>query len=140
MGLILCATRGGETSYKTQQAAIALAKERGDEILFLYIIDFHFLDKLASPIVVDIEGEMEQMGGFFLLIAKEGATEQGVEARTMIRKGAVREEIIKATLEEKVNLVVLGTPGEKRSAFQMASLEEFRDEIEAITGAETVLV
>ena len=140
MGLILCATRGGETSYKTQQASITLAKERGDEILFLYIIDLHFLDKLASPMVVDVESEMEQMGGFFLLIAKEGATEQGVEARTMIRKGAVREELINATLEVGANLVVLGTPSGKRSAFQMASLEEFREEIEKVTGAETVLV
>ena len=39
MGLILCATRGGEASYLTQQEAINLAKDRGDEIVFLYIIN-----------------------------------------------------------------------------------------------------
>jgi hypothetical protein len=36
MGKILCATRGGEASYRIQDAAIALAKERGDTLLFLY--------------------------------------------------------------------------------------------------------
>jgi hypothetical protein len=40
MGKTLCATRGGEASYRTQDAAIALAKERGDELVFLSLI-FH---------------------------------------------------------------------------------------------------
>ena len=31
MGIIICATRGGEASERTQEAAIQLAKERGDE-------------------------------------------------------------------------------------------------------------
>ena len=140
MGLILCATRGGETSYKTQQAAIALAKERGDSIIFLYVIDLHFLDKTASPIVVDIESELVQMGRFFLLMAKEAAEERGVKADTITRKGMVREEIIQAILDEGADLVVLGTPAGKRSAFEIESLNEFREEIERLTGAETVLV
>jgi len=140
MGLILCATRGGEASYRTQQAAISLAKERGDEIVFIYIIDLRFLDKTAAPIVVDIESELEQMGRFFLLMAKERAMEQGVEARTITRKGIVRDEIINAILDEGANLVVLGRPAGNQSAFQMSSLREFVDEIERVTGAETVLV
>ena len=86
MGLILCATRGGEASYSSQQAAIALAKERNDEIVFLYIINLSFLDKTSAPIVVNIENELEQMGRFFLLMAKERAAEQGVKVRTIIRR------------------------------------------------------
>jgi nucleotide-binding universal stress UspA family protein len=140
MGLILCATRGGEASYRTQQAAIALAKERGDKIVFLYIIDLHFLDKIAAPIVVDVESELEQMGQFFLLMAKERAIEQGIEVYTITRKGAVREEIIKATREEGATLVVLGRPAGETSTFQAASLQAFAEEIERQTGAETMLV
>ncbi|HIQ01546.1 MAG TPA: hypothetical protein EYH30_05385, partial [Anaerolineales bacterium] len=45
MGKILCATRGGEASYRTQDAAIALARERGDSLIFLYVVDTHFLDR-----------------------------------------------------------------------------------------------
>lgn len=140
MSLILCATRGGESSYRTQQAAIALAKERGDEILFLYVLNLDFLDKTAAPIVIDIESELAEMGRFFLLMATERATEQGVAVSTSIRKGAVREEIIKAVKEEGAALVVLGRPAGKQSAFEMESLEAFAAEIEQVTGAETVLV
>ncbi len=140
MGLILCATRGGEASYHTQQAAIALAKENGDEIVFLYIIDLHFLDKTAAPIVVNIENELDQMGQFFLLMAKERATEQGVEVRTITRKGKVREEIINAVLDEGATRVVLGRPVGKQSAFQESSLQSFTDEIERVTEAIPVLV
>lgn len=140
MGLILCATRGGEASYRSQQVAISLAKERGDEIIFLYIINLDFLDKTSAPIVVDIENELEQMGRFFLLMAKERAVEEGVEVRTLIRRGDVREEIIRVAMEEQVTLVVLGRPVGKLSAFLESSLEEFRQEIEKETGAETALV
>ncbi|MEA3339900.1 MAG: universal stress protein [Chloroflexota bacterium] len=50
MGKILCATRGGEASYRTQDAAIELAKERGDTLLFLYVVDLHFLDTVTRII------------------------------------------------------------------------------------------
>lgn len=140
MGLILCATRGGEASYRTQQAAIALAKERGDAIVFLYIINLDFLDKTASPIVVDIEKELEQMGRFFLLMAKERAEEQGVNVRTITRKGIIRDEIKNAALEVGATMVVLGRPADQQSAFRMSSLQAFANEIETETGAKTVIV
>lgn len=140
MSLILCATRGGEASYRTQQAAIALAKEHGDEIVFLYIIDLSFLNKTAAPIVVNIENELDQMGRFFLLMAKERASEQGVEVRTITRNGIVQEEIINAVLEEGATLVVLGRPAGEQSAFQTSSLQAFADEIKRVTKAETILV
>ena len=140
MGLILCATRGGEASYRTQQTAIALAKEHGDEIVFLYIIDLSFLNKTAAPIVVNIENELDQMGRFFLLMAKERASEQGVEVRTITRNGIVQEEIINAVLEEGATRVVLGRPAGEQSAFQTSSLQAFADEIKRVTEAETILV
>lgn len=140
MGLILCATRGGEASYNTQQAAIDLAKERLDEIVFLYIIDLHFLDMTSAPIVVDVEHELEEMGKFFLLMAREKAFEQGVKARSITRKGVVREEIINAARDEAATLVVLGRPVGSKSAFQMESLQEFIDQIERETQAKAVMV
>jgi hypothetical protein len=69
VGKILCATRGGEASYRSQDAAIALAKERGDELVFLYVVDLRFLDKTSAPIVVDVEKEMGKMGRFLLAMA-----------------------------------------------------------------------
>jgi len=140
MGLILCATRGGEASFRTQNAAIALAKERGDEVAFLYVVDLNFLDKTAAPIVVDVENEISQMGKFLLLVAKERATDQGVEARMISRKGKVREKIKQTAIEIGATLVVLGRPAGETSAFRLSSLEAYAQEIQKETGIETQIV
>jgi nucleotide-binding universal stress UspA family protein len=80
------------------------------------------------------------MARFFLLMAKERASEHGLNVRTIIRKGDVRKEIINAAMDENAILVVLGHPAGKLSAFRLSSLKEFLHEIEQVTGAETALV
>lgn len=140
MGTILCPTRGGQASSSSQDEAIAIAKERGDDLLFLYVVNLHFLDKTAAPIVVDVVDELQQMGEFMLLMAKERAENQGVRTRTIARKGEVREEIKKAAQEEGVSLVLLGKPAGEQSAFQLAELEQFAAEIETETGIEAILI
>ena len=140
MGIILCPTRGGPASYSTQDKAIALAKERGDTLLFLYVVNLRFLDKTAAPIVVDVGDEVQEMGEFMLLMAKERAEEQGVATNTISRKGEVRKEIKKTAQEEDVSLVVLGRPAGEESAFQLAELEKFAAEIEREIGIEAVIV
>ena len=65
MGKILCATRGGETSWRSQDEAIKLAKERGDQLIFLYVVDISVLDKMAVP-VVDRRGNIRKLGRFLL--------------------------------------------------------------------------
>jgi len=139
MGVILCSTRGGPESYRNQDKAIAYAKDRGDSLLFLYVVDLHFLDKTAAPIVVDVGEEVQEMGEFMLLIAKERAKEQGVEAKTISRIGEVREEIKKVAVEEDVSSVLFGQPSGEGSAFQLAELEEYAAEIERETGIETII-
>lgn len=140
MGRILCATRGGEASYRTQDAAIALAKERGDTLLFLYVVDLHFLDKIAGSGVVGVEREMNRMGQFLLLMAQERAAEQGVAAEMISRKGRLQEELKNAAGEEGVSLIVLGRPADAESVFELADLETFAAEIEAETGVEAHIV
>ena len=140
MGLILCATRGGEASLRAQNAAIALAKERGDELAFLYIVDLEFLNKTAAPIMVDVENELGELGNFLLIVAKERASEQGVRTRTLSRKGNIREEIKKAAVEIGASLVVLGHPENRASAFQLSNLQAFADEIKDETGVEVHII
>ncbi len=140
MGLILCATRGGEASLRAQNTAIALAKEHNDELAFLYIIDLKFLDKTAAPIMVDVENELAQLGNFLLLVAKERACEEGVKTRTLCRKGSVREEIKKAAREIGATLVLLGRPKDGASAFQLSSLQAFAEEIRKETGVEARII
>jgi nucleotide-binding universal stress UspA family protein len=141
MGKILCATRGGEASYRTQDLAIALAKERGDELLFLFVVDTHFLNRTARAVRPDVVAEeMSHMGEFLLAMAQERAQEQGVTADYLLRRGEFRGELKAAASGEGVGLVVLGQPGGKGSAFVPADLEAFATEIEAETGVEAVIV
>jgi len=140
MGKILCATRGGEASLHAQNAAIALAKERGDELVFLYIIDLKFLDKTAAPIMVDVENELAQLGNFLLLLAKERASEAGINTDALCRKGNIRSEIQKAATDIGATLIILGSPEEGSSAFQLANLQKFAAELQEATGAEVRIV
>jgi hypothetical protein len=48
VGTILCATRGGEASYRTQDRVIALAKEETSEWVFAFAVDTQFLDNSAE--------------------------------------------------------------------------------------------
>jgi len=139
MGKILCATRGGEASYRTQDKAIALAKERGDTLLFLYVADLHFLDKTAASIVVDVGNEVTKMGEFLLLMAQERAREAGVEASLITREGDVREQIKAAAVEEGVDLVVLGRPTDETSRFKLEALRAFAADIEEETCISAVI-
>jgi len=140
MGKILCATRGGEHSYRTQDQAIALAKERGDELVFLYVVDVAFLNTTAAPIVVDVEDSVGRMGEFLLAMAQERAEQQGVQARAICRTGTVRKGIKEAAIDEGVTLVVLGRPGAEASRFPLDALQTLVEEIEQETGAEVVVV
>lgn len=139
MGKILCATRGGEASWRTQDEAINLAKERGDELIFLYVADMSFLDKTAAPVVVDAEGGVERMGEFLLAMAQERAREKGLEVQVVIREGKTREEIKKAVEELEVDTIVLGLPAEG-GVFREESIRSFARDIEEETEAEVVLV
>ena len=141
MGTILCATRGGEASYRAQDAAIALAKERGDELLFIYVVDIGFLQKTERAVRPDVvKAEMEKMGEFLLIMAQERAQKQGVEARYALCHGDLRDELKAAACEEAVDLVVLGQPAGPESAFALADLEACAAEIEAETGVKACII
>lgn len=143
MGKILCPTRGGEGSYRTQDAAIAMAKERRDELLFLYVVDLDFLNKTERAVRPDVVAkEMAHMGEFLLSMAQERARKQGIEAEYALRQGDVRDQIKAAAVEEGATMVVLGqaTGDEPECAFPPSTLLEFASEIEAETGVETLVV
>jgi nucleotide-binding universal stress UspA family protein len=139
VGKILCATRGGEASYRTQDAAIELAKARGDTLIFLYVVGLDFLDCMAGAGVVDTEQELIKLGRFLLLMAKERAAGCDVEAEIVIREGGLREELKKAAREEQASLVVLGRPAEE-GVFELPDLQVFAAEIESETGVETRVI
>ena len=136
MGRILCATRGGEASRRTQDAAIALAKEQGDELIFLYVADSSFLNHTAAPLVIDVEARLVKMGEFQLLMAQERAAAQGISAQAIVREGKLRAELVGAARELEVDLIVLGHPVDqhKQAVFDETALQAFATSLQAITG------
>lgn len=140
MGKILCATRGGEASYPTQDAAIALAKERGDELVFLFVADISFLNHIAAPLVVDVESRLLKMGQFQLTIAQERAREQGLDAQIVVRQGKLRAELVAAARELDVNLIILGRPFDREAFFDDTALEALAIGLQAVTGSEVRII
>lgn len=136
MGKILCATRGGEGSDQTQDGAIALAKERGDELHFLYVADVSFLSTTAAPLVVDVESRLEQLGRFQLVVAQERAAAQGIVAQAIVRRGRLGPELVAAAKELGATLIVLGRPLRQTAVFEDATLQAFAAALQAEIGVE----
>jgi hypothetical protein len=136
MGRILCATRGGEGSYATQEAAIALAKERDDELVFFFVVDVSFLNQMAAPLVVDVEARLERMGHFQLAMAQERAAARGIEAQAVVSRGMLANELIAAVRDLGISLVVLGRPMRQTAVFEEDALQDFAVSLQAETGVE----
>lgn len=140
MGRILCATRGGEGSYRTQDAAAALARERGDDLLFIYIVDTSFLNQTAAPLVVDVEARLERMGLFQLTVAQERVAAQGVETQTLVRRGRLSTELAAAAREVGADLIVLGRPVNQGAVLTEATLQSLASFLEKEAGVKVLVV
>lgn len=140
MTTILYATRGGETSYPNQDFVIALAKQRNANLVLLYVTDVQFLDRFASPILVDVEAEMEGLAEFLLLMAKERAEKAGVKAETIVRRGDFRTALEEAAREHQASLIVLGSPVGETGITRQEYLEHLVEDLWTDTGIETLLV
>ena len=136
MGKILCATRGGEASYIAQDAAIALAKEQGDELVFLYVAGISFLDKMAIPLVVNVESRLEKLGHFQLVMAQERAAAQGIEAKAIVRIGQLRAELVDVAEEIGATIIIMGRSLGPESAFADAAIKAFVADVQTETGVE----
>ena len=129
MTKILCAIRGGNDSQRIQDIGIQLAKERGEGIVFLYVVNTEFLATASTALRESVTNEMEKLGDFLLLMAQERAKRQGVIAETVLRYGFLQEEFEAAASELDISIVLLGKPGEEGN-FSVESLERAAAEIE----------
>ncbi|OGO16591.1 MAG: hypothetical protein A2Z14_11545 [Chloroflexi bacterium RBG_16_48_8] len=140
MGLILCATRGGEESIDTQEKAISIAKEQAEPLVFLYVADSSFLDKTAAAVVVDVQEELKHMGEFFLVMAVERAVEKGVSAKAIIRAGHFVPTFIEVAHEVGATAIVLGRPSGEMGRFNEEEFSAFCTYLAKKTEAEIITV
>lgn len=138
--MILCPTRGGRDSYPNQDRAITLAKERGAGVLFLYITNVEFLDLTASPVLVDVEHELDEMGEFMLTMAQERAEKSGVTASTLLKHGHFREVLIEVIEDNQIDTVVLGSSAGGTGIVTKEYIDDLIDEIGGKTGVEFIVV
>ncbi len=136
MGKILCAIRGGPEGYPTQDRAIALAQEQGDELLFLVVLDPSFLGVPAASPGLDMRAALLRLGHALLKRATERARRAGLTVRVLLREGSPREQIKAVAREERVTTVILGHPRGKYDQFIAADLAVLAAEIAKETSAE----
>ena len=141
MSGIVCAVRGGPDSRPTIEKAIALAKESGLALYFLYIVNIDFLDHTIRSRVQTISQQMQQMGEFILLTAQSTAKEKGIEAQGIVRHGNVTEEISNLCHELKADFLVIGRPKFhlEDNLFTETLQAEFIERIEQQTGAKVII-
>jgi nucleotide-binding universal stress UspA family protein len=142
MGPIVCATRGGEASRRSQERAIALARERGDSLIFLFIADTNFTHPANAALAEALADELERLGRGLLCIAHSRAQEQGISAEMVVRHGAVRQAIQDFLREVKASTLILGAPGigSEKKTFSPGEMPQFARQISANTGVEVVVV
>ena len=138
--MILCPTRGGQASHPNQDRAIAIAKERGAVLLFLYMTNVQFLNRIASPKVVDIEEELDEMGEFLLLMAQERARKEGVKAYYTVRRGIFKKILHDVIMEHTIETVILGSAVRNTGIVSPDFIIELGDEIYRETGVEVVVL
>jgi len=135
MGVILCATRGGEASLETQDAAIALAKQAGDELIFIYVYDVEFLTHANYALREDlVADELNRMAEFLMTMAVDRAKAQGLSSRSVVREGEFRAELLSALQEEQARLLILGRPGEDDGRFALELLSELARRLQEESG------
>jgi len=142
---IVCATRGGEASRRTQERAIALAREQGAPLIFLFVADTSAISakmKPARDLSDVLADELEQLGASLLCIAQARAHEQGIEADMVVRRGAVRPALESFLREVEAGTLVIGAPerGAEHPVFDPAGMDHFAGQIRAGLGVEVVVV
>lgn len=123
---IVCAIRGGPHSRPTIEKAIQLAKETGEPLYFLFVVNLDFLSHTISSRVHTISREMHQMGEFILLSAQTMAEARSLPAEGIVRHGQVADEIIAQSLEVGAAYVVLGGPRGVPDDEDVFSREQFQ--------------
>src|SRR5262245_11656666 len=121
MGTILCATRGGEESARTEEIAVKKAAASGDLLVFFYVVDVEFLAhakyRLRSDVVHE---ELQEMAEFLMAVALERAQKKHVKATALIRHGQFVDELVTAAAEVGATLVILGRPAGDDEAESLA--------------------
>lgn len=142
MGPIVCATRGGEAGRRTQERAVALAKERAAKLIFLCVFDPSSVGNANEGLRAAMVKEQQWLGRALLGIAQARAQKEGVDAGTEVCSGPVLETIEEFLRNVDADALVIGEPKRHSAltAFQPGKVHQFAERIRHDTGVEVVVV
>lgn len=104
---ILIPVDGSECSYLASNIALDIAKDKGSEIIIIFVIDVPHLflaKKVAEMIRKDLaEPTVEKV--------LNKAKKMEIKAKTLVLEGHPADTIVKVAENEKVDLIVIGTRG-----------------------------
>lgn len=141
MSLILYPTRGADPIHSNQYFVIDLARERGADLLFLYVSNVQFLERFASPVRADVvQAELDELGEFLLVMAQERAEKANVRAGTEVRHGTFRHALQDAITEHEVTTVVLGRPAKDTGITTVEYLDKLAQFLLTDVGVEVFVV
>ena len=141
MRTILYPTRGGQTSYLNQDAVIKLAKEGKAKLIFLYVSNVKFLEKLGHVSYTSlIEEELEELGEFLLTMACERAGNAGWKAEAVVRQGVFLEAVNEVILEHQIDTLIIGAPGSTHAVTTTDFLQNLIQEIKETHPIEVLVI
>jgi nucleotide-binding universal stress UspA family protein len=85
-----------------------------------------------------MEAELDKMGEFLLLMAKERAEKAGVEADILVEHGNFREALARAAAKVEATVIVLGTPDES-SITEREFIDKLATDLQKQLGVEVVV-
>ena len=139
---IVCTTRGGQASRRTQERAIALAKETGAELIFLYVADpsfAEFKDEVRTAALCD---ELTRLGRSLLCMAESRAERQAAKAQSVAMCGPVWQTIEEYLRQVNAGTLVIGAPqtGATLRPLEPGDMDRFIDRVRETTDIDVVLV
>jgi nucleotide-binding universal stress UspA family protein len=109
----LVVVQGVGASVSAAKFAVAMAEAYGTSVTAVYAVDTAAIRRLSlSRIFVDDEGEeyersLELTGKRHLAYVEELARSRGVQARTLLLKGSIAEEVVRTAEETDADCIVL---------------------------------
>jgi len=140
---IVCATRGGKASKRTEERAIEIAKITGSKLIFLHVVntDLDFLKSSTGKIVIDtVLDDLRECGRLILSMAQDKATKTGVSAKVEMVEGIISEQIEDFLKKHKdINLLVMGCTTEEGKS-SVGKARELAERIRKDLGIDVLLL
>lgn len=108
---VLFPTDGSPAMETVAEHARSIAARRDATVRVLYVVDDRAFLTLDDSRIPDVTDQLYEEGERAVSKAADAFAADGIDASVEIRKGSPAEEIIAATEEHGVDLVVMGTHG-----------------------------